>query len=250
MAVYNPDMFQLSAGQLDARDVDLDSLFAENNRLRELERSNRINNGITNALGVLNGVNGVLGASLPLSRTAQTYGFDYNLNNLSLSGTMDYSTNEQLMSDYDRTNYGLYQDYNKVRGVSDGQVIGSALSSGLSGAMTIGRFLPGIGHGLGFLFGAGVAGASAEAGKNDALNKTTAGNLNVGLARLDNSENRQAQAEGIRERNYRFAQSNVAANGGKMETLEHFAERVLGKKSSILPQRVLCKGGVRVKIKR
>lgn len=253
MAGYYSNLFQVPTGQLDARDVDLNSVFSETNRQGALEQSNKIYNGMTGAIGILNGVNGMLGASMPLSRTMQTPGFDYNLNNLSMSGTMDYSTNEQLMADYDRTNYGLRQNYDEVRGANDGQIAGGIASSALSGALSLGSVMPGYGHVLGALAGIAIGGSMAEAGKNDALNKTNADNLNVNLARLDGLQNRQAQANMIADRNYRFSQSHVVANGGrierKQETIQQFANRVLGKKDSILPKRTLCKGGVMVKIR-
>ena len=248
--------FNVPKGMIDARDVDLDATFAGVDaqvNLNNLERSNRINGMITSGLGALNGISGILSPAFAASKTRETPVFNSNLNAIRAAGTMDYSNYNQLMRSYNDFNNSIGQDYTVVRGMNDGQKIGTIGSSALSGAMTLGSIVPGIGHAAGAAIGGAIGAFGVATGDTIAYNNTRTDNNNVRLAQYDASLNTVHQADKLADSDYRFAQTHVAKNGGQIqreqETLEHFANRVLGRKGSILPKRTMCKGGVMVKIR-
>lgn len=222
--------------------------------LEELDRSVALRNGITAGLGILNGANEILAASLPAAQIRQTPGFNYKLNNLRMYGNMNFDTNEQLANSYDQTNFGLRQNERIVRGMNGWQkagTIGSAMASGANAGSVFGPYGALAGAAIGGLF----AGANTINGDTAAYNRTQADNLNVQFAQQDANQNRLYQADRLEDRNYRFNQSHPAARGGQIETqreqesLQQFANRVLHRKDSILPKRTYQKGGVCVKIR-
>lgn len=264
MAVDYSYLFQTPSGQVNPMDVDLDATFADVNaqaRLNELERSNKINGLITSGLGAINGITGMVATGQQLRDVQETPWFDVQLDSLQGLGSRDYSDNASLANAMAQANYGVRQNYQDVRGLTKGQEAGLIGSSALSGAAAghaigknFGVWGDIIGTGIGAIGGTISGFVNRDAGRRAARIQTDFDNAQVGIAQYNAGSTFRSEGEEIADFNNRSHIGHVVKNGGKIEreqeTLEHFAERVLGKKSSILPQRVLCKGGVRVKIKR
>ena len=248
-------LFQTPEGLVDARTVDLGATFQgvqNQNQLNKLNNSIAWHNGITAGLGVLNGVNSILGTSMRAAQINENPEFNVQLNDLQNYATRDYDNYEQLSEDMSHMNAGFQQDYGKVRGMTNGQRWGTVGSSALAGAAAGSQF-GWIGSLVGGAIGAGAGFLGVKTGDNRAGIQTRYDNTQVGLARNNALATAASEHENIADFNHRNLARNVVRNGGqiekKQETVQQFANRVLGKKNSILPQRTLCKGGVMVKIR-
>jgi len=246
-------LFQTPEGLIDARTVDLGATFQGVQNQNQLNNSIAWHNGITAGLGVLNGVNGILGTSMRAAQINENPEFNVQLNDLRDYATRDYDNYEQLSEDMSRMNTGFQQDYGKVRGMTNGQRWGAVGSSALAGAAAGSQF-GWIGSLVGGAIGAGAGILGVKTGDNRAGIQTRYDNAQVGLARNNALATAASEHENIADFNHRGLASHVVRNGGQINTqtrqenIQQFANRVLGKKSN-LPTRTYCKGGVMVKVK-
>ncbi|MBQ3949496.1 MAG: hypothetical protein II661_03385 [Bacteroidales bacterium] len=208
-------------------------------------------------LAGLGGAAQIYGMANDLSQIADTSVQEGQIANKAAIGTRDYSNNYQLMSAYDSLgNYQPDLSLDTLRGTTEQERIGGALSAGLAGAgagMTIGGpWGAAIGFGVGTL--GGILGNVA--------NKTNAKWAQKGL-QTDNLiadnyavRNLGAQGDNLADAQSRLYKAHSMAEGGKMTTLEDFAKRVQQKQkdNSVTRSagivRTYCKGGVRIRIKR
>jgi len=225
-----------------------------------MERTNRLYNGMASGLGALSGLSGAILTGQQLQKVNDTPWFDAQLYDLQSLGSRDYNDANGLANTMAQNNYGVHQNYQDRRGLTKGQEAGLIGTSALSGAAAghaigknFGLIGDIVGTGIG-LFGGGISGwLNMNEGRRAARIQTGYDNSLANVAQNNAGLTYQSEGEEIADFNHRGLASHVVRNGGQIEreqeTVQQFANRVLGKKDSILPKRTLCKGGVMVKVK-
>ncbi len=207
---------------------------------------------IPTGLGLLNGVAqlGAIGqTAADINDSPMAYAPATNLENVSSYGFDNYG---QIISAEDASHIAYNQDFRKVRGRGDLENVGSVgagmIAGGAAGSM-LGPIGAAIGAGIGGLY----SGLKVWQGNVDADARMSYNNMRFNRAQDTFLANKAASMEDIQNRKNAQSSVRVVKNGGQIqreqEDIQHFANRILGKKNSILPQRTICKDGVMVKIR-
>lgn len=231
-----------------------DGLVEKNNGMLEAARQAKIANGISNGLGIANGLVGIYGIANRASQIQQDDPrFSQALGMMRGAGTYGYSDYGQVLSEMDNMRqYGIRRDEDDVRGMTAGQKWGNVGQGALAGASAGMAFGP-WGAAIGGLLGAAGAGLGVLNGDTEARVQTAADNYNMQHAEQLAQLNYNTALENIANRNHVQKAVHAVANGGKIKrqlTAKEYASRVLGQKSTFFrPTRQYCNGGVKVRIK-
>lgn len=199
----------------------------------------------------INGLTSIASNAMNAARIRETPEFDAQLNAIDTIGNADYGSYTQLLNGYQNLGYVPQQNYNTVRGMTNGQKWANAGSSILTGASTgmgiagpFGALAGGVIGGIGSLIG-------IKQGDMNARLKTQTDNMNAQIAQNNANLNLATNLARIRDNNFRNKYANHDAYGGKIERkqvdIKDFANRVMNKPVSRIV-RTKCKGGVMIKI--
>lgn len=143
------------------------------------------------------------------------------------AGNFNYNNYDQLANDYARTNFNPQFNYQDIRGMSEGQQIGSVGTSTLTGAVIGTQILPGwgtaIGAGVGLLTGLG----GVISGNDTAKTRLRSLQLQSDIAASTARQNFAAAHERIGDNIHRQNAVNAVARGGKIQTIKEYADKVL-----------------------
>lgn len=208
--------------------------------------------------GLLSGIGQLGQQAVSLGQIEDTSGYRGMIDDYSLIGSRGASSFNQLANLYEQAGRGVALPTTQdIRGYSDGQKVGSVLTSVASGASAGAMFGPwgalaggviGLGTGLtGMLVGNARAEREAErlATQQSIASKRVRSNL-------------YGAGERLSDYKFRSGISNVAKKGGplRQQSIQEFASRVLnqphrvaeGKPVSI--QKHYCEGGLKISIKK
>lgn len=217
---------------------------------------NKIANISTSALS---GLSSIIGSSMNSASINDVSMQEDEINSISDIGGSGYSSFDQITDAYNSIDM-IQPDlsFDTIRGGSTGERIGNVLSSVASGASagmvgTPWGALAGAVVGLGAGIGGWLAGdAKAETERNRLNNDLSVARYKAGL-------NLESRANNLQNKQFRGEMINSSANGGKItrqKSLSEFADSVLNKHrtKSYNPNntiiREMCKGGVRIRIKK
>lgn len=192
--------------------------------------SSAIAGGIMAGLG---GITDILNNTFNMAKIADTSGMENQIAEVGQIGNQQYSSFDQLNSDYNRLAASpMNFDYKDIRGKTDGELVGGVLSSTMSGAatgLTVGGpwgALAGAVVGL----GSGIGGVIA--GNNEAKRKQAQLALDARVASETAQQNLSLANENLMDYNFRAGVSNRAEFGGRFDrgiTIQEFADRVMRK---------------------
>ena len=239
---------------------DNDSWYGREGEYNAFDSALRAQQGQAVAGGVVSGLTGattLLSNALKDAQIRDTSMQEGIISDLSRAGNYNYNNYDQLANDYAQTRFNPSFNYQDIRGMTTGQQIGSVGTSTLSGAAT-GLQIGGpwgalIGGGVGLLTGLGgvLTGNAAAHAKQDQLN------LQAQLAADAARKNFTAAHERIGDNIHRQNAVNAVAMGGKIQTINEYAERVLNKprvreRNSVYSviKKEYCNGGLKVRIKK
>ena len=173
------------------------------------------------------------------------------ISDLGRAGAYSYNNYDQLSNDYARTDFNPGFNYQDIRGMSEGQQVGSVATSTLSGAMTGLQ----IGGPWGALIG-GVVGLGTGLG-GVVYGNVDAKNVDADIAANNARRNFAAAHERIGDNMHRQQAVNAVARGGRIQTIKEYADKVLGTgpkqreyRCGGSIQKTYCDGGLKIKIKR
>ena len=246
--------FDLDLSWLDENQDKLNEWLSwRNNSALDAQRAEAWSNGLSKGLNVMNAAAGIYGIASNAARVNNNPIFDANYANMQSYGTRDYNTSRELARDMSMMqNTYMPQSYEKVRGMTTGQKWGAVGTSTLTGAAAGAQFGPwgaAIGGAIGALGGA----AGVALGNQKAKINTAYDNMRMGIAYNNGIKTANAAGERFADVNNRQKEMHVVRNGGRIQRSEDimsFADRVLGRSDTIMPQRRMCKGGVRVTIRK
>lgn len=210
-------------------------------------------NVATKGVSTATGLTGIISNGMNSAKIQDTPWFDAQLSDLNDIGNRDYSNYSQIISGFQNMNAAPRQDYDTVRGMTEGQryaSFGSGLLSGISTGASIGglkgALVGGFIGGIGSLIGLQEGDVAADI-------KTRNDNLESGIAQNNAYRTLQSETEETRDYQFRNRYANRRAYGGQVERkqmdINEFASRVLNKPKSRVV-RTKCKGGVMIKINR
>lgn len=215
---------------------------------------------IGGAVAGLNGLTDIIGQSVNMAQIGDTSQMQGQIDSIGQIGDTQYSSYEQLNSDYDRlAGSQMRLDYNDIRGKSNGELVGGVLSSTLSGAsagLTVGGPWGALAGGVVGL-GSGIAGVISGNRKAQDEKKRLEQEAQANM--YDANRNLQLANENLMEYDFRSGVSNRADRGGKIKremSIQAFAERAMRRPrvKEYMPSagviRKHCKGGTMVRIKR
>ena len=209
--------------------------------------------GMGMGLSALSGATGLLSNYQQASRINEDPQFDASLANLNAIGSGNYSSLGEIVSAYNNSNLNYNIDYDNVRGMTNGQKALSVGSSALTGAMTGASIGGPWGALAGGVIGLGSGLAGVLTGDANAVAQVNYQNYLKSQAEEAARKNLQATTENIQGLTNATKQVRAVANGGnirRQESMQQFANRVLGKKDfPDRPVRKACKGGVMVRFK-
>lgn len=236
---------------------------ADYNRYKMLAnsaKSDAWNAGISGSLGVFGGIGDIVSNAFISSHINDTPLYDYQINSINEIGTNRYNTFDQLAEGYNLSGGISDIDYNKIRGMSDTDKVGSVINSTASGAMTgltvggpWGALAGGILGLTGGLVGVIEGDNAATVRKNSLLADSAIASNNARI-------NLNAETERLTDYNFRKALSHSIAKGGKIErkqmSIEEFAKRALSRPKMREHTvntgfvREHCKGGTMIRFKK
>ena len=219
------------------------------------EMSSSIMGGATSLMSGIGSLASGLMSSMKLGDTTKYHNQIAGLSNL---GTGQYNSYEQLYQDYDRLGSLTLPTFKEIRGMNDGQKVGSVFSSALTGATT-GLTVGGPWGALaGGVVGLGTGLLGVFEGDANARNEQKAIRLDSQYAMETGSRNLSAADERLKQYQFNSGLSRTMERGGKIsrhQSLEEFAARALRKprvRMSEPTARVIrehCKGGTIVRFK-
>lgn len=220
------------------KNIDLGSVFSGDN--------------IATGVNISNGLTGIIGSAQRAASINENPSFNYGLNALQQAGTWDYNNFDQIAQGMNNVNTGIRQDYNTVRGMTNGQKWGTVGSAALSGAVAGSKF-GWLGSAIGGVVGGAAGLFGVKRGDRNAEAQTNYDNSMADIARQGFLDTAQAEHEDIVDFNHRNRIYNLNKYGGqvvrKQMDINEFASRVLNKPKSRVV-RTKCKGGVMIKINR
>jgi len=211
------------------------------------------NSAISNGLSALTGGIGILNTATQAAQINENNGFQDRIADLNTLGRAGYADYDQVLSAYQNAGAPMRQNYNDVRGMTNGQKWGAVGSGALQGASAGLAFGP-WGAAIGGVLGAAGAGLGVLSGNTKARVQTDFDNLQSDLAQSNFRTNMQAATERIADQKNRQGQVHFVAEGGNIERrqmdIREFASKVLNKKDYIdRPVRKMVKGGVMIRYK-
>lgn len=229
-----------------------------------MDQALRAQQGQAGAGGIITGLTGattLLSNAYKDSQIRDTSMQEGQIADLARAGAYNYNNYDQLANDYAQTNFNPQFSYQDIRGMTEGEQIGSVGTSALSGAMTGLQ----IGGPWGALAGLAVGGLTGLGGvfygNRDAKNKYQSLNIDAGFAADAAQQNFAAAHERIGDNIHRQNAVNAVKNGGpisRQQSIKEYADRVLGKGGPMQRerkpsnvQRIMKNGGCvyRVKVK-
>lgn len=208
----------------------------------------------------LGGVTDILNNTFNMAQIADTSAMENQIAEVGQIGNQQYSSFDQLNSDYDRLAASpMSFDYKDIRGKTDGELVGGVLSSTMSGAaagLTVGGpwgALAGAVVGL----GSGIGGVLV--GNNEARMKKDQMELDARSASDTARQNLSLANENLMDYNFRSGVSRRAELGGRIKRsnreFQTFANKVMRHTRTNDTTRSVLKvrhgeGGTIVRIKR
>ena len=179
------------------------------------------------------------------------------ISDLGRAGAYSYNNYDQLSNDYARTDFNPGFNYQDIRGMSEGQQVGSVATSTLSGAMTGLQIGGPWGALIGGVVGLGTGLGGVVYGNVDAKNKLRSLNVDADIAANNARRNFAAAHERIGDNMHRQQAVNAVARGGRIETIRNYANKVLSpavRQRQLKPggriQKISGEGGLTIRIKK
>ena len=198
----------------------------------------RAQQGQAVAGGIITGLTGattLLSNAYKDSQIRDTSMQESQIADLSRAGAYNYNNYDQLANDYAQTNFGGPNiNYQDIRGMTDGQKVGSVATSTLSGAMTGLQIGGPWGALIGGVVGLGTGLGGVFYGDQDAKNKYQTLNIDTGIASDAARRNFAAAHERIGDNIHRQNAVNAVKNGGpisRQQSIREYASKVLGQKA-------------------
>lgn len=223
------------------------SLVGQNRAIMNNERMAMWNNGLSNGLGVLNGLAGIAGIASNAARINDTPWFDNQLAGLQRAGTYGYTDYGQVINEMNNLSHVNKQNYDDVRGMTKGQKwgsVGTGLATGASAGAAFGPW----GALVGGVIGAAGAGLGVLKGNKAAEVKVASDNMDLSMANRNAMKNYSAALDGISEKNHIQGMVHPVAYGGPIKRqmdMNEYKTKVLGNR----PVKQYCKGGLKVRLK-
>lgn len=206
---------------------------------------------------VLGGVAGLVDNYNQGSSIQDTNSLEEQINQYGQIGSGKYNTFEQLASDYSLLGQTPDIDEDDIRGMSDGQKLGT-LASGMATGAAAGAAFGGIGAAVGAGIGAITSGIGLLNGNNEAEERAQYLNNLQTIADRTARINLSNAHEDLLERNQREGLYNLSAHGGQIlrkTSLKEFTDKVLNaRKANDVSHsagivRTKCNGGTMIRIK-
>lgn len=210
-------------------DISQEQFDAEKSGIQS-SNSSAIAGGIVAGLG---GITDILNNTFNMAQIADTSGMENQIAEVGQIGNQQYSSFDQLNSDYNRLAASpMNFDYKDIRGKTNGELVGGVLSSTMSGAAT-GLTVGGpYGALAGAVVGLGSGIGGVIAGNNEAKRKQAQLALDARVASETAQQNLSLANENMMDYNFRAGVSNRAKFGGQINreiTIQEFAARALRK---------------------
>lgn len=213
--------------------------------------------GIQMGITGLNGLAGIAGQSIGLSRNPDQQIYDMQVNDLARQGAYNYSNFDQMSRDLASMQFLQPNSYKDVRGMTKGQEWGSVGATALSGAST-GFQMFGPWGALGGAVIGGLAGLGGMASGRRKAATTMQAQQNNALIATDSAQtNYQAGHNKLAYNNNVKKAVNVGARGGQMgkkqQNIREFANRVMGYQDRRKTGDITIshgEGGTKIRIKR
>ena len=135
------------------------------------------------------------------------------------AGNFNYNNYDQLANDYARTNFNPQFNYQDIRGMSEGQQIGSVATSALSGAATGLQIGGPWGALIGGVVGLGTGLGGVISGNDTAKTKLRSLQLQSDIAASTAQQNFAAAHERIGDNIHRQNAVNAVGRGGEINRL-------------------------------
>ena len=234
---------------------DNDSWYGREDQYNAQDSALRAQQGQAVAGGIVTGLTGattLLSNAMKDAQIQDTSMQEGMISDLYNAGHLNYNNYDQLANDYAQVNFNPQFNYQDIRGMSEGQQIGSVATSTLSGAAIGTQIMPGwgtaIGAGVGLLTGLG----GVLSGNDMAKTKLRSLQLQSDIARSTAQQNFAAAHERIGDNIHRQNAVNAVKYGG---AISRFADNALLKvpkqvehKCGGKIERLYCNGGVKVRI--
>lgn len=173
------------------------------------------------------------------------------------AGHLNYNNYDQLANDYAQVNFSPRFDYQDIRGMSEGQQIGSVATSALSGAATGLQIGGPWGALIGGVVGLGTGLGGVLSGNDTAKTKLRSLQLQSDIAASTAQQNFAAAHERIGDNIHRQNAVNAVKNGGRIQTIKEYADKVLLNKPKMRLHngfsnisRIKGEGGLTIRIKK
>lgn len=181
------------------------------------------------------------------------------ISDLSLAGNYNYNNYDQLANDYAQTNFSPQFNYDDIRGMSEGQQIGSVATSALSGASTGLQIGGPWGALVGGVIGLGTGLGGVISGNDTAKVRLRSLQLQRDVAAANAQQNFAAAHERIGDNIHRQNAVNAVAKGGpiRRQSITEYADRVLHNKPKMREhsgfsdiRRIKGEGGLTIRFKK
>lgn len=173
------------------------------------------------------------------------------------AGHLNYNNYDQLANDYAQVNFNPRFSYDDIRGMSEGQQIGSVATSALSGAATGLQIGGPWGALIGGVVGLGTGLGGVLSGNDTAKTKLRSLQLQSDIARSTAQQNFAAAHERIGDNIHRQNAVNAVKNGGRIQTIKEYADKVLLNKPKMRShngfsdiKRIKGEGGLTIRFKK
>ena len=180
--------------------------------------------------GIITGLTGattLLSNAMKDAQIRDTFMQERQIADLRNAGNYNYQNYDQLANDYASTNFNPQINYDDIRGMSEGQQIGSVATSALSGASTGLQIGGPWGALIGGVVGLGTGLGGVLSGNDTAKTKLRSLQLQSGIAASTARQNFAAAHERIGDNIHRQNAVNAVARGGKIQTIKEYADKVL-----------------------
>ena len=175
------------------------------------------------------------------------------------AGHQNYNNYDQLANDYAQVNFNPRFSYDDIRGMSEGQQIGSVATSALSGAATGLQIGGPWGALIGGVVGLGTGLGGVLSGNDTAKTKLRSLQLQSDIARSTAQQNFAAAHERIGDNIHRQNAVNAVAQGGpiRRQSIKEYADKVLLNKPKMREhngfsdiKRIKGEGGLTIRFKK
>ena len=174
------------------------------------------------------------------------------------AGHQNYNNYDQLANDYAQVNFNPQFNYGDIRGMSEGQQIGSVATSALSGATTGMQIGGPWGALVGGVIGLGTGLGGVLSGNDTAKTKLKSLKLQSSIAADTAQQNFAAAHERIGDNYHRQNAANVVAEGGFIrQSVKEYTEKILNHKPRLRThkglsnvKRIPGEGGLTIRFKK